>query len=177
MKIASSLDIFVKNDQVMTTFVFRKSTFTGLITNYESFTADSYKIGLVKSLLLRAFRISGSWSIFHKELERIYKILQQNSSPKFLIDQIVSSFITKHVKKIKNSPVASNKAAEEVSYFKRFYIGKIFESLQNKMGKTSASFCKSSKVMILFAPFKIVKYFSQKDPIPKEFASWVVYKF
>ena len=37
--------------------------------------------------------------------------------------------------------------------------------------------CKSSKVRISFTPFKIGQYFSLKDPIPKEFASWVVYKF
>ena len=125
----SFLDIFVKNDQVMTTSVYRKSTFTGLLTNYESFTADSYKIGLVKNLLLRAFHISISWSTFHKELERIYKILQQNSFPKFLIDQITSSFMTKQVKEAKNSPVSSSEANEEIRYFKLPYIGKISELL------------------------------------------------
>ena len=67
--------------------------FTVLLTNYEIFTTDTYKMGLVKNRMLRAIYTSSSWSIFHERLERLYKILQQNSFPRFLIDQIVSSFI------------------------------------------------------------------------------------
>ena len=51
---------------------------------------------------------------FHEELERIQKFLQKNTFPKFFIDQIVSSFMTKQVNEGKNSDVASNEAAEEI---------------------------------------------------------------
>ena len=124
--------------------------------------ANSYKIGFVKNLLLRAFRISRSWSIFDEESEHIYKILQEKYFPKFHIDQIVLSFMTTQVREAKNSPVACNEAAEEIRYFKLPYIGKVPKSLQNKMDKISASFCKSSKVKISFTPFEIGQYFSLK---------------
>ena len=59
--------------------VYRKSTFTGVLTNYHSFTNISYKIGLVKCLLDRAFRITNNWPCFDKELKNISKILTKNS--------------------------------------------------------------------------------------------------
>ena len=173
----SFLDILVKNEQSLTTSVYRKNTFTGLLTNYSSFTAESYKIGLANNLLLRAFRISSSWSIFQKELGYIYEILQKNSFPKFLIDQVACKFKAKHTNNIDSPSVAPIESTEEVRYYKLPYIGKVSEGLQEKLNKIGVSFCKASKAKISFSPFKIGQYFSPKDPIPKDFASWVVYKF
>ena len=173
----SFLDVLVKNDQIMTTSVFRKSTFTGLLTNFESYTAEEYKVSLVKSLLYRAFRISSSWSIFNEELENIYRILQRNSFPRFFIDQVASTFKKKHSSNGNDLTVEQNEPSEEIRYYKLPYIGKISELLQIKLNKLALSFCTASKAKISFTPFKIGQYFSPKDPIPKEFSSWVVYKF
>ena len=53
------LDVFIHNHSPgPTTTVFRKKTFTGLLTNYFSFTALSYKIGLVRTLIDRTFRFT-----------------------------------------------------------------------------------------------------------------------
>ena len=42
----------------------------------------SYKIGLVKCLIHRAFKISSSYIIFHNELEKVKILLQKNMYPK-----------------------------------------------------------------------------------------------
>ena len=47
------------------TSVYRKKHTIGLYSNYLRFTPFSYKVGLVKTLLHRAFFISSNWSIFH----------------------------------------------------------------------------------------------------------------
>ena len=39
------------------TSVYRKKTFTGLLTNYFSFTPFKYKLGLIKTLIDRAYKI------------------------------------------------------------------------------------------------------------------------
>ena len=52
-KLASSfLDVLVNNNplNLQLTSIFRKKTFTRLITNYFSFTSFSYKMGLVVEL-------------------------------------------------------------------------------------------------------------------------------
>ena len=57
------LDVFIHNhSKGPTTTVFSKKTFAGLLTNYFSFTAFSYKIGLGRTLIDRTFKIKNTWS-------------------------------------------------------------------------------------------------------------------
>ena len=56
------------------TSIFRKATFTGVFTNYDSFIFDTYKIGLVHTLLFRFFKISYSMENFHIEVELLRSI-------------------------------------------------------------------------------------------------------
>ena len=48
-------------------------TAIGLFTNYLSFTPLSYKIGLVKTLIHRAFKICSNWCLCHNEVNNIKK--------------------------------------------------------------------------------------------------------
>ena len=68
------------------TSVYWKKHSIGLYTNYLSFTPFSYKIGLVKTLLHRAFVISSNWSIFHLELRKTKETLEKNLYPSNFID-------------------------------------------------------------------------------------------
>ena len=57
----SFLDVLITNDEdQFCTFIFRKEPAIGLFTNYLGFTPFSYKVGLVRILLHRAFMISSS---------------------------------------------------------------------------------------------------------------------
>ena len=63
------LDVLVNNNPLnLQTSVFRKKTFTGLLTNYFSFTSFSYKMGLVRTLVDRVYKINNSWLGFHKDV-------------------------------------------------------------------------------------------------------------
>ena len=42
------------------TSIFRKATFSGVFNNYDSFISDTYKLGLVRTLLFRFFKICSS---------------------------------------------------------------------------------------------------------------------
>ena len=78
-KFLSFLDVLIKNEgNCFSTSVYRKKTLVGLFTQFNSFTPISYKIGLVRCLIYRAFKISGSYIIFHNELEKVKILLQKN---------------------------------------------------------------------------------------------------
>ena len=47
------VNIFRKNNKIATN-VYRKKTFSGVYTNFKSFISETYKIGLIKSLLFRS---------------------------------------------------------------------------------------------------------------------------
>ena len=90
----SFLDLLITcNGDNFLTSIYRKKHSIGLYTNYLSFTAFSYKVGLVKTLLHRAFVISSNWSIFHLELSKTKEMLQKNLYPSNFIDQQIKQYL------------------------------------------------------------------------------------
>ena len=65
----SFLDVNVIREQgKFTTSVYRKPTFSGLYTDFDSFLPDTYIISMIYSLVKRCFRICSNWSILHSQL-------------------------------------------------------------------------------------------------------------
>ena len=60
------LDVLLDNSNPpsLVTSVFRKSTYTGLLTNFFSFTPFPYKLGLIRTLVDRTFKINNTWIAF-----------------------------------------------------------------------------------------------------------------
>ena len=92
------VNISFSNEKFSTT-VYRKPTFTGLFTNFESFIPITYKRGLINTLLFRYFNISSSYAIFHAEIEKFRQIMTKNGYPEKFFDKIVRSFLNKFSKK------------------------------------------------------------------------------
>ena len=72
------LDVLVDNTDPISfvTRVYRKKTFTGLLTNYFSFTSYSYKVGLIRALVDRAYKINNNWLGQHKDITKLIEILK-----------------------------------------------------------------------------------------------------
>ena len=95
-KFLSFLEILVKNEgNRFSTSFYRKETSTGLFTQFHSFTPMSYKVCLISYLIHRAFKISSSYIIFDKELEKIKILLQKKMYPKSVIDNQIKTFLDK----------------------------------------------------------------------------------
>ena len=71
------------------TSIFRKVTFSKVFTNYDSFIFDTYKIGLVHTLLFRFFKIYSGMGNFHIEVEHLRSIFKCNKYPVNIIDQCI----------------------------------------------------------------------------------------
>lgn len=67
-----------------------------------------YKTGVIKTFLYRAHSICSSWIDFHKEIERIRKLLINNNFPIGLIDKTINSFLKNKFKDNENIDNASN---------------------------------------------------------------------
>ena len=85
----SFLDILISNKKNLQTSVFHKKTYTGLVLNYFSFVPDSYKYGLVKTLIDRMYRINNSWTSFDIDLKKLKEVLRKNQYPLSLIDNVI----------------------------------------------------------------------------------------
>ena len=71
------LDVFISgiSNQNLTLQTYHKLTYTGLLLNFKSFISFSYKIGLIKCLLDRSFKICNNWNSFHNDMEALNLIL------------------------------------------------------------------------------------------------------
>ena len=119
-KLLSFLDILIKNEgNRFSTWVYGKKTSIGSFTQFHSFTPMSYKIGLIRCLIQRAFKISSSYIIFHNELEKIKILLQKNMYPKSVIVNQVKTFLDKQFKV--DSGTTSKK--QKTLHYSLLYIG------------------------------------------------------
>ena len=54
----------------------------------------SYKLGLVKTLVDRVFKINNSWKGFHDDINKLSIILRKNCFPVWVIDKIVNRYVS-----------------------------------------------------------------------------------
>ena len=88
------INIFRENDKFATN-VYRKKTFSGVYTNFKSFIPETYKIGLIKSLLFRCFSLCSDFIKFHHEIDKLKSILYKNSYPRDLVDKCIKELLDK----------------------------------------------------------------------------------
>ena len=74
------------------TSTYRKKTFTGLLTYFFSFTSFSYKVGLIRTLVDRAYKINNSLLSFNNDIKKLTHIFKRNQYPEYLINRVVKAY-------------------------------------------------------------------------------------
>ena len=153
------LDVFISgiNNQNLTLQTYHKSTYTGLLLNFKSFTSFSYKISLIKCLIDRSFKICNNWSSFHNDIENIKSNLITNAYPPFLIDKVIKKYLDNKLSSNQNHL----KDKSDVHYFKWPYISNLSHHIKNKLSKLCKKLCKENfNIQLVFSSFKIKNYFN-----------------
>ena len=90
----SFLDIaIIREDKTFTTSVYRKPTFSGVYTHFDSFLPSTYKSGTVYTLAYRCFRICSSWTKLNNELVCLKETFLKNGYPEDLINKCFKKFM------------------------------------------------------------------------------------
>ena len=90
----SFLDVEIIREQgKFRTTVYRKPTFSGVYSNFESFLPSVYKFSMVYTLVYRCFRNCSNWTQFHTELTFLKEIFQKNGYPGNFIDKCFKKFL------------------------------------------------------------------------------------
>ena len=97
------LDILLKRklDSSFLTSIYRKKTFTGLYTKWDSFTPRKYNINLVRTLAYRCIRIiCSSPRLLQFAQDDLKRILLLNGYPMGTVKYHMNDVIDKHQNKI-----------------------------------------------------------------------------
>ena len=138
-----------------------------------SFTAYTYKIGLIKTLCDRANKINSSMELCKVDLNIISDTLQKNLFPKYLIQKVFDEY----GKEERAQPLSEGEAPTEPRNYKLPFVGRYSTIAKKKIRSLLDSYCKDIEIRLIFMPFKVGQYFSAKCQIPKMLTSHVVYKF
>ena len=161
---------------IFSTSVYRKPTFTGLFTNFDSFIPISYKRGLINTLLFRYFNISSSYAIFHAEVEKFKKIMNLNGYLEKFFDRIVRSFLNKIFEK----PSSTSEPIEpkRIVLFTLPFSGLHSVQIRNQINKLFSSAYPHIQIRCIFRPMqRLSTFFRFKDRIPLSLRSRIVYKY
>ena len=75
--------------RMFSTNIYRKVTFSGVFTDFESFIPISYKLNLIFSLLFTAFKLCSNFELFHQEIPNLKDIFKRNGYPSNFIDACI----------------------------------------------------------------------------------------
>ena len=75
--------------------VYRKPTFSGVLTNFESLLPISYKYNLVSTFLHCGFMICSSYKTLHFEILKLKQIFRSNAYSKNFMDRCIKMYLDK----------------------------------------------------------------------------------
>ena len=107
----SFLDVKIsqENDKFVTS-VYRKPTFSGVCTHFESFSPSTHKFGMLYTLVYRCFTLCSDWKKFRRELVTLKEIFQRNGYLKSFIDICFNKFLDRlHIVKATLAAVEKNR--------------------------------------------------------------------
>ena len=133
-----------RTDDGFVTDLYRKSTFSGVFTNFFSFLPIQFKACLVSTLLFRCQQLTSSSQKFHEEVMRLRSILAKNSYPLEFVDQCVNAFLNKKYKR----PVHTVEKRTETIVLP--YLGKLSLEIRNRLKKYVNKHVSNCKLLVIF---------------------------
>ena len=156
------------------TSVYRKPTFSGVFTNFESFIPKSYKYNLLFTLLHRAFKLCSNFDRFHQEIDKLKTIFENNGYPKSFVDFCIKKYLDKVF--IKKEVVLKASKKELICVLP--FLGKRSMQLRTRLVNSIESNLKFCKLKVIFqSPCKLNSLFRYKDSLQKKIRSDIVYRY
>ena len=171
----SFLDIKVsRSENKFITSLYRKPTFSGVYTNFNSFIPINYKRGLIFSLLFRVFNICSDYHLIHQEIEKLKTIWGKNSYPKGIIDSCINIFLDKmFVKKVIYLTVPKKQLVISLEY-----LGVQSVQVRKRLQQAFRDYMPFCNLKVVFsAKNRLSNKFTFKDKIPNCMKSAIIYKF
>ena len=152
----SFLDITItRENNKFVTSVYRKPTFSGIFTNFESFIPEIHKRGLIETLLHRSFRLCSSYENFHREIETLKSIFKHNNFPQNFV-----------------------KVPKRELTFILPYLGKLSFDLRTRLRRTIERDLPYCKLKMNFrSKYRLNTLFQFKDRLEKKIRSGIIYRY
>ena len=170
------LDILITRNQNSTfmTSIYRKKTFTGLYTKWDSFTPRKYKINLIRSLTYRYYRLCSSGSLLQSALHDFRKLLLQNGYPQGIINYHINDVLNKN-RHQQSNPVSTVPKKDIIILL--LYLALQSNQVAKRLKSCVYKFYSCVNLKIVFQSTRCIKsFFPYKDRINRSQQSRVIYR-
>ncbi|CAF4603965.1 unnamed protein product, partial [Didymodactylos carnosus] len=162
------------------TTVYRKPTYSGLMTKWDSFVPFSYKKLALNTIIKRAIHICSNYVLLHNELEFIKVTALKNGYPRNFIEvQIgiqMSKLMNSSSSNVITLPQPKPDSKNKYLYCEIPYHGKTTQIFANKLKHLIQHQKPTKQLRIIQRPPKTIQqYFQIKDNIPHPLKSNLVY--
>ncbi len=170
------LDVQVsRSNGQFTTDLFRKRTFSGLYMKFDSLLPYQYKLGLVRPLLYRAYRICSCYDKVHSQFQLTHDLMLKNGFPSNMLDTVIGKFWNT-VHRPADAPIHT--VTKRIILFCFPYLGRFLLDLHKHLVTVIRSRYPQVDFRIVFYPsFRLSHLFQTKDRLPPSIHSGVVYCF
>ena len=194
----SFLGINIKRLTTPTTFsqshfettVYRQLTYTGLLTKVASSISIQYKRSALSSMIYRAIRICSIYQLLHKEFRFTKRIATANGYPVHFIEKQIAYVLNKHQAKTSptttaspdltatpQTPTAKPTARKDILLIDNPFVGRPTTVLGKRLIKIATVARPELKLQpIPRSPPAVRNHLRQKDPLPRDLQSPVVYE-
>ena len=171
----SFLDVKVSRENTkFVTNIYRKPTFSGVLSNFHSFIDVPYKYGLIYSLLYRYFRICSDWKKFHYEINKLKSIFSKNDYPSNVIDFCIKIFLNK----LHHCKQSISTVPKKDIFLVLLFLGPTSLEIRTRLRILFSNKLPFYNLRIIFSSScRLKTFFHFKDRIPKYLRSGLVYKF
>ena len=168
------LDVNVmRSENTFITGVYRKSTFSGLYSNYRSLIPDDYKFGLIITLLYRSFELVCDYKMLDHEITLLKSILSKNQYPQKFVDRVIYSFLNKKFLPSKTYLTVPKKKIRIILP----YLGNTSIKIRTKLKQMLKKLPGCQLEIIFQCNFRIGNMFRFKDRFPDSIVSNIVYLY
>ena len=168
------LDVLVTREATFCTSLYRKPTFSGLYSNFKSFMPDSYKKGLIFTLLHRAFVLCCDWNKFHLEVCFLKEIFRKNLFPENFTDCCIKTFLDKI---FITKDLVTTVPKKEIRICLPF-LGKKSLEIRKALNKYISEHFPQCKLQIIFnSSNRLRNFFGFKDKIAHNVRSHLLYRY
>ena len=157
--------------------IYRKHTFTGQYTHFDSFVPWKHRIAWICSLLCRITTICSPSKLNH-ELQFVKKIASWNGFPKHIVSSLIKRFNRKATNEIDNNTTEMNDSRRTL-WLEMPYIGTKGEQLLRAL-KKKLSRClniTNFPIKTRVSTTKLDFYTNAKDKVPKQKSNNIICEF
>ena len=178
-RILPFLDVKVqRSDNEFVTSIYRKPTFTGLLSKFYAFSPKENKENLIYTLTVRAFRICSDYFSFHEELQKLKSVLLSNGYPLHFIEKGFGKMIAKLYKPCDYEDALNFDVPKAEIYFSTIYLGDISKSIAKDLRELLASSYPQININFVYKAYSTIgNHFVFKDRQPLNCKSNLIYRY